>query len=508
MISIAIIISGVIAGLWLSFSPGTLCISSLGFGLIYLFSLRLKEAGQRKFFITVCLAALLARFGLSFFNYYFSYIKGIGVDFIPDARAYSTSGQYIVEAITGKKFGIENNEVAWLYYLRDIYSGLLPDSGYRVDSFARYIGFLYSLFGYDPLTIKFINSILSVFTGVLVFMLANKMFPVKIANITLVLVVFWPSLFLWSITGLKDPLLFFLIILVIYIYLEYIRKKFRLFEYTLLLLSLLTSNYLIFFILLLVQVFCLGTPGSSQGGSRQKYKIRRFFTKDTFSLVASVVIIKLSCDFIHLVRPFVFAVLICAFMVSAITFFKKRHVIIFIILACVALLFGVKIFHNFDFNKFYGFYIRQTVDHQYCQVVAADSGYCVFPQEYYNSTLTIPFVTLIFSYFNGLAYALFSPFLFFGAHNAFGLFASLLNLLFYALFPFILLGMGVMLRYKWKDALFILMFIFFTISAYALLEGNIGTMFRHRDLLMALFLFFAAVGIGKWLGYVDNLVDK
>lgn len=494
---IAIIILGIVTGLWCVFSPGTLCIGILGFGLVYLFGLHLKDLKERKLFLIFCLLALLMRFTLSLFNYYLSCFKGIGVDFIPDARAYSTSGQYIAEVINGKGFGIENNEVPWLHYLRDTYAGLMPESGYRVDAFAKHIGFVYSLFGYDPLVIKFINSILSVFSGVLLFMLAKKMFSVRIANIVLILVIFWPSLFLWSITGLKDTLLIFLVTLSIYIYIEHIRNNIGILEYSILMLGLLTSSYVIFFVLLafgiLFRIY-------------KNHSFQCFVNKDIFSIVTAMVVIKFCCDFINLLRPFTFMTLIFAFILSVVTFIRRKDWIIFTALTGVALL-CIIILYKSDVAKFYAFYARQTVDHQYCQFVEGDFGYNVYPLEYYNSTSIIPLTTLIYSYFRGLSYALFSPFLFFGVRNIFNLFAALQTLFFCALSPFILRGLVITLRYKWKDVLPILTFSISTISAYALLEGNIGTMFRHRDSLMAFFIFFAVVGAGVSLGYIEKTLS-
>ena len=40
-------------------------------------------------------------------------------------------------------------------------------------------------------------------------------------------------------------------------------------------------------------------------------------------------------------------------------------------------------------------------------------------------------------------------------------------------------------------------FIFFTLSLYALVEGNIGTLFRHRDVATFFLLMFTAIGIDR-----------
>lgn len=65
----------------------------------------------------------------------------------------------------------------------------------------------------------------------------------------------------------------------------------------------------------------------------------------------------------------------------------------------------------------------------------------------------------------------------------------------YALIPFVAIGIVHALRTRLAASLPILAFLLFVTVSYALVESNLGTAYRHRAQVMVLFLLFGAVGI-------------
>ncbi|MDD4910406.1 MAG: hypothetical protein PHR44_07020 [Candidatus Omnitrophica bacterium] len=484
------LLSAVFLGVWSFFSPATLFIVILAILMLRLFSRFSGDTADRRFIIKVCILALSLRFILSFFHYYAVWGTQKGADFIGDARAYSASGQYIAEVITQKPaLNIDNNEVDWVNNMRDAYQGLLPGIGYRTDIFVRYIGFIYSVFGYNPVIIKLINSLLSVLTGILLFILVRRSFSLRAAKIALILTLFWPSVLLWSTTGLKESLLIFLVVLNIFIYLMYLKENMNTLWFMALLLILAYSNYII--LLLFSSLFCL-----SRFAGRWKAKFT--FNKGIIAFLAYIAVMKLSFTFLELSRPHLLSLLLISFLLERILLFNKRVLSCMTILICA----GILYFHPYESNikERYDHFTRMLINRQENQLDAAYTAYKIYPEKYYNSKLSISYPDLAFSYFKGLSYVLFSPFPFSVLRNTSGLLGLMQATLFYILFPFIVIGIIIALRYRYGNVLLPLLFTFIILSAYALAEGNIGTVFRHRDTAAVFLLMFAAIGINHLLG--------
>jgi len=72
-------------------------------------------------------------------------------------------------------------------------------------------------------------------------------------------------------------------------------------------------------------------------------------------------------------------------------------------------------------------------------------------------------------------------------------------ILWYLLIMFAIIGIAFGLRYNWKYTSIIITSIFLLSSVIALTSGNIGTLFRHRDMATPFYLIFSAVGIAHFL---------
>lgn len=94
----------------------------------------------------------------------------------------------------------------------------------------------------------------------------------------------------------------------------------------------------------------------------------------------------------------------------------------------------------------------------------------------------------------GLAYFLFSPFPW-QITSTLKLFALPEMLLLYILTPAMIRGIRYTIRARFREALQILLVTGLLTVSYALGEGNVGTLYRHRAQAISMYLMFAAAGI-------------
>jgi len=70
-------------------------------------------------------------------------------------------------------------------------------------------------------------------------------------------------------------------------------------------------------------------------------------------------------------------------------------------------------------------------------------------------------------------------------------------LVWYALLPQVVTGFAIAMRRRFSAALPVATFAVFATLSYSLVEGNLGTAYRHRAQVLVLFLIFAAVGLAR-----------
>ena len=87
-----------------------------------------------------------------------------------------------------------------------------------------------------PLTIKFLNGLLGVLVGLWIYYFIRDSIPCQAAKWGLMLCLFFPSLLLWSITGLKDTFCMFLIVMVLFLS-KSIVKRYKLLGFLILMFS-------------------------------------------------------------------------------------------------------------------------------------------------------------------------------------------------------------------------------------------------------------------------------
>ncbi len=78
------------------------------------------------------------------------------------------------------------------------------------------------------------------------------------------------------------------------------------------------------------------------------------------------------------------------------------------------------------------------------------------------------------------------------------------TLLWYGLFPFVVRGVYLGLRYDPRSLSVLLSVLFVVVLGYSLVEGNVGTAFRHRAQLLPLLFIFVAVGLRDTYGLLKE----
>jgi hypothetical protein len=94
----------------------------------------------------------------------------------------------------------------------------------------------------------------------------------------------------------------------------------------------------------------------------------------------------------------------------------------------------------------------------------------------------------------GVAYFLFSPFPW-EITSVLKLFSLPEMIFIYALTPAIFRGIRFGVRERFRDSLQVLLLTALLTVSYALGEGNVGTLYRHRAQVLGFYLMFAAVGL-------------
>lgn len=203
---------GVLLGVFAAWSPGTVAVLAL-VALSAVWLARRSEPGEGKFLVRIFLIGFAVRALLS-----------LGLDV----------GARFVEGSWPRKHGAPN---AWdvgvtdqsRAYVKMGDSDYISQRGYATAQFARgntapgvvfrteefygrngyayIIGAFYYLFDFSPSAIKLLNCFFGAWLGPLIFWLARACFNTPVARWTGAAVAFLPSLILWSTSNLKDPLL-------------------------------------------------------------------------------------------------------------------------------------------------------------------------------------------------------------------------------------------------------------------------------------------------------------
>lgn len=439
----AAIIIGAILAVLITFSPGSFFILILTAGTVF-FIHRFSNKSERNFILIIFLAGLGARVVFTLFvlswaifsghmqnygdmggpNYFAPYIFDDSVYYT--LRGLCTSwywlgkplSQYIIEGIVKHTYG---------------FNGYIP-----------VLAAFFTIFGYSPISSRFINCFLGSLTIILVYSIVKNIFNEKPARLAAVLTAFFPSLFLWSITNLKETSMTFMACLMFWSLVKFQREK--------------RIHYLI------IASFSIWA----------QFSIRHTF-KTELSLVA-----------FGLVGVYIFHLFISNLLLSRriITFF-----IIFMIAASFAFLEKDKV------NS-----IVKVATHKMltAQKGAIDTGgicYQIVSDEIILYSKNLGLRDFIMMLGKGWFHIMFEPLPGRIKQSKSMLFSFPQILLWYSLIPFAILGMAISIRYRLRESIFLIMYFLIITSAFALSGGNVGTVFRLRDVNTPVVLIFSAIGL-------------
>lgn len=435
-----LIFLGVSLGALSFLSKDTFIIFIVLAALYRLIYLRYPLKDERRFVISVFTWAVALRLLLITLYYHFFLLPG-NMDIIaPDGECYQARGWYISRFITGGDIYIIPSPEQIFRDYRDMaafYAEGLPDWRlYQVGVFSYAIAFLYSVFDYVPQLIKFVNAVFSVASAIVIYELAKSLFGKKAAGISMIITAFLPSIFVFSLTSTRDPMVIFLLCLSIYS---------------------LTKFYSSYNLLhLAVVFFCVGVV----------YFIR-------ISVFAPLMLVLVIALFISLR-------------------FRCRWKISFLVLC------GLLVFSGGYRQKALSILDLATLTNPHMGYInTPGNNYKILPDEYYSGSKNIrkiPPLYLAVAFLKGLLHSMFEPFPW-KLKTKGELFGSVQTLAWVMFFPFVLVGIFFGLRHKPKEShvTFICVVVFSALLAIG--EGNVGTVFRHRDMLLPFFIIFGVAGV-------------
>jgi 4-amino-4-deoxy-L-arabinose transferase-like glycosyltransferase len=294
---------------------------------------------------------------------------------------------------------------------------------------------LYWITGRDMLAVQFINAIFGAATAVVIFLCARHIFKnTKVARFSGIFVAFYPSLVLWSSQGLKDGPIVFLLALCMLATLKLGER--------------LSVKYLI---MLACSLFALLSM--------------RFYI---FYMMAAAV-----CG----------AFVIGMRQVSAQSLL--RQLVVLVVVGISLTYFGVGRYTNVQFEAFGNLETLQRSRLDQAQTAQSGFGADADVSTASGALSILP---------TGILNLLFAPF----PWQMASLRQSITlpeMVIWWASFPFLVLGLWFTIRYRLRQVSPILIFTAMLTLAYSMFQGNIGTAYRQRAQLLVFYFIFVAVGI-------------
>lgn len=385
-----------------------------------------------KYLLNIFLIGFGIRIFLSFFGYISSFLIPNGTPgflFSNDGWLYSDQGWQICKFFE-RGIKIPKEQILTNPNLR-ILSG-------NITSYDYFASYVYSITGYSPLSLLFINSVAGSLAALFIYLIARELFSKRVARISAIFAFFWPSFIMWSTQNLKEPM----ISLFIFILLWTVFYIHRHFAYGFLFLSIIS-------VLILLKI---GGP---------------YLIMITVAFIFSALFLFINYLFKNKI---VTGLVIVSALIIAGTFLKDM---LFSLGAHYNIKSYASIFEFINFSRD----VRAYGNLQFLKGFDIST----FPR------------ALSFAPF-GLFYALFSPFPW-----QIGSMAQIMaipeTIVFYLLIPCTVIGIAFGCKRRFNQSLLLLSVIAALMLLLALMEGNSGTLFRHRSVVFYLVFIFTAMGI-------------
>lgn len=320
---------------------------------------------------------------------------------------------------------------------------------YGQQSYLFVMGAFYFLVGHSPMTVKLLNCLLGALLGPAMWALARHAFNGRVACWTGVLVTVFPSLVLWSVTNLKEPLLFLLTAGLFLLSLRITRRRDRL-------------------------------------------------NATSLQRVAACGLAFLLVLYVHstLRSPVYSAVFVGSLVLGHVL---GRRVPWRWLLAGTALVIGIAVVAQPRIQRILSIMVNTHIGHVRTH---GGSPYTYLPEPFYATADTIKVWAGRHSYDwrllpwtgRALAHYLMEPFPW-KADNLFRITVFPQMILWYACLGFALRGVWRAVRWRRRQTLFLILPAAIWILLGAMTNGDVGTVFRFRDMVTPVVLLFACAGL-------------
>jgi len=297
---------------------------------------------------------------------------------------------------------------------------------------------IYSFVGMSPLTMFFLNCLLGILSAVFIYFIVLEISNRHAARIAAILCAFWPSIFLWSTQNLKEPLTIFSIVFCIWAFIFFLKRYNP-----------------VYIVLVVLSIFFL-------------LRFREF--------LAYILIWTIS---LH----------VCFMVFLAIA--KRPALLLVVAVLLILACFGPGARYLEPLGR-----LQRSISWFFhniggLRLSRATHGLAILPGYKISG-----FGALLRYLPIGVTAVLFAPFPW-QLFSASQIMAAPEMLIWYLLLPRTLKGVVSLIRHKAREVMPIFIYCVTATLLLAAIEGNIGTMFRHRSIVVIFFLIFMAVGISR-----------
>ncbi len=189
-------IIAVLFGILTSVSSGLVFVLFL-IALLLFFTLRNTPSQDRHFVVSLMVTAILMRLIVLVFVQIYCYPRTENViyaklDIFGDAQDNIFKGLHLGDYLQGK---VENTAFA-------------PDGifgrAYNIHGKTFFNGLYFAAFGKDIISLKFINFLAVMLTAWFAYDFTRRVYSSPAGKLAMAFILFWPTIFLWSVTDLKD----------------------------------------------------------------------------------------------------------------------------------------------------------------------------------------------------------------------------------------------------------------------------------------------------------------
>jgi len=314
-----------------------------------------------------------------------------------------------------------------------------PIYGYH--GFTYLMTAFYRIFGYQIQGARFISTFFCIMVFLLLFYLAKDLFGSRVARISSAMFAFLPSIVLWSTMILADMFVLLGITASMFALVKIVKKV--------------ELKWILIMALSLTLV----------------WSVKRFVTIILLTIALPVFSYK---AFLRLTKK------------------GKSVVLITVILALIAII-NLPVMSLLETK--YQATMKDFLEVQRSIAKDDDSGYLIYPEHCYKELKCSP-IDAARAYTKGMYHVLLSPFPW-RVESRMQLMAYPQTILWYFMMPFIVYGFYVGFKIKPAATALIFLYSFSIFSLLALVGGNIGALFRHKDMVMPFLLIYFAAGIQR-----------